>query len=78
MGVSVTGPSHLDDLGEGASVRFAGRLGPGLALRNEDGSWSVTGMSTPLCSEELWGLGEDMRILSAGRALAEPATTCKA
>ncbi|MCC3299371.1 hypothetical protein [Arthrobacter caoxuetaonis] len=69
MGAPVTGPIHLAALGHGATVRFNGRFGPGLALRNEDGTWSATGMSTPLCSEELWGIADNLTVLSTGRVL---------
>ncbi|MGK3708700.1 hypothetical protein [Arthrobacter sp. IK3] len=52
----------------GTSVRFVGRSGPGLALRNDDLSWSATGISTPLCAEELWGHFSAITVLSRPRS----------
>lgn len=69
LGTPVDDLAQLTALEPGTSVRVSGRIGPGLALRNEDGSWSATGISTPLCDEELWEYFGSITVLSRPRMM---------
>lgn len=64
---SVSGPclkyGQLESLPPGTPVRLAGDRDPGAGLSNEDGTWSVTGMSTPLSTEEIWDMFGPISVL---------------
>lgn len=57
---------QLEGLATGVSVLLGRENIPGAGLRNRDGSWSVTGMSTLLSDEELWELFSPISILPSG------------
>lgn len=62
---SVTGPTDLDALEAGTSVRFMTANGPGIALKNNDKTWSAPGAGEKLTSEELWKNAWSVIILGA-------------
>lgn len=57
---------QLGALATGTSVLLGKDGIPGAGLKNRDGSWSVTGMSTLLSDEEVWDLFSPISILPSG------------
>ena len=57
---------QLEELAPGTSVLLGKDGTPGAGLRNGDGSWSVTGMSTLLSTEEVWDMFSPISILPSG------------
>lgn len=60
---AVQGPMDLDDLETGTSVRFMTANGPGIALKNNDRTWSALGAGAKLTSAELWEAAASIIIL---------------
>lgn len=62
---AVTGPTDLDVLETGTSVRFMTATGPGIALKNSDKTWSAPGTGEKLTSVQLWETATSLIILGA-------------
>ena len=64
-GAAVVDYGQLMTLGPGDTIRFRTPKGPALAIKNEDGTWSGTGVSEPMQDHVLWWEISDVTVISA-------------
>lgn len=68
----VPGPSGLSMLAPGTTVRVMTSSGPGIGIRNGDGTWSVAGIVGTLTSAQLWAHSQQITVHGVPRASEYP------
>lgn len=69
-GSAVVDYPQLASLAPGDTIRFMSPAGPGLAIKNEDGTWSGTGVRETMLDHLLWLEITHVTVISTARVEA--------
>lgn len=69
-GAAIVDYGQLMTLGPGDSIRFRTPKSPALAIKNDDGTWSGTGVREPMQDHLLWPEISDVMVISAAPVTA--------
>lgn len=69
-GAAIVDYGQLMLLGPGDTIRFRTPKGPALAIKNDDGTWSGTGVREPMQDHLLWPEISDVTFISAAPVMA--------
>lgn len=69
-GAAVLGYRQLASLAPGDSIRFMSPAGPGLAIKNGDGTWSGTGVREAMVDHLLWPEITEVTVIASAKVEA--------